>query len=33
MPRISPKGGAVKNVIELPKGMPAKIDAYDELNV
>ena len=30
---MSLKGGAVKNVIEMPKGMPKRIEAYDELNV
>lgn len=33
MPKVGLKGGAVKNAIEMPKGMPKRIEEYDELNV
>ena len=33
LPRLGAKGGAVSTTLALPKGMPERIEEYDDLNV
>jgi len=33
MPRIGPKGGSVKNNLQMPRDMPKRIEVFDNLSV